>query len=209
MILIAGLDGTVLELLEGALTAAARPHRRVDDLDFQTAWEARATTLVLIEELPRFYADAAPRGGGLAEVVRAASAPSVRRVIVATARPDDDPLLRELRRSGAPYVILRPVPLLDAMHGASSGDRIMVPRSIAQSRASALPVQALVDAVLDALDAPVVGRTLTVEPNPETTWAQVLEQAGAQPRVVAAWGARLARWFGVNVLDGAQPVGAA
>jgi hypothetical protein len=209
MILITGLDAAVLEALDRALTATARPCRRVDHVDFQTAWDTHATTLVLIEDLPRFGADAALQRGGLAEVARAASAPSVRRVVVVTARADDDPELRDLRRSGAPYVFLRPVPLLDAPPRTSPGERLLVPRSIAHSTAAALPVQALVGAIVDALDAPVVGRTLAVAPDAATTWAEVLEQAGVQPRVVAGWRARVARWFGANVLDRAHAVGAA
>jgi len=208
MILVDGND-PVVEALSAALEAAGREHRRVDALSHEAAVSARAKTVVLIEPLPRFDASAPPSASappppheherGLRALISAANAPGVRTAIIVTARPDADPELRAVRRSGIPYTILRPLPLVDPVREPAR--RVLVPRQVAAEPAAAVTHDVVTAAVLDALDGAACGQTLELAPPPSATWLDVLERAGAAPRAVSGWRARLGRWFGAHTLD--------
>jgi hypothetical protein len=71
---------------------------------------------VLVERLPRLDTAATPHADrGLRETISAANAPGVRTEILVTRRAGGDPELRAVRRSGIPYAILRPHPLVERM----------------------------------------------------------------------------------------------
>ena len=101
MILITGTD-PVVDATCAALEGSGRAYRRVETLDAGGAWGAGATTVVLVEPLPRAGATASASGHGLREIISAASAPGVRSAILVTPRPDADAELRAVRRSGIP-----------------------------------------------------------------------------------------------------------
>jgi hypothetical protein len=198
MILVTGND-PVVEALCAALDAAGRDHRRVDALSHEAAVSARAKTVVLIEPLPRFGAPPPTHERALRELISAANAPGVRTAIVVTSRPDADPELRAVRRSGIPYTILRPLPLVDPVREPAR--RVLVPRQVAAEPAAAVTIDVVTDAVLAALDGAACGQTNELAPPPSATWLDVLERAGAAPRAVPGWRARLGRWFGAHTLD--------
>jgi hypothetical protein len=196
MILVTGND-PVADALCAALATVGRPHRRVETLDADQAWQAGATAVVLVEGVLRLDDAAAAQrpDRGLREILSAANAPGVRTAVIVTPRADGDPELRAVRRSGIPYAILRPLPLVER-----STELVLVPRDMASAPAAAITTDLLVDAVIGALDGQACGQTLGVEPPPGITWAELLARAGATPRAVPAWRARVGRWFGARTL---------
>jgi hypothetical protein len=198
MILISGKD-SIADILCTALDSIGRAYCRVDELDSHDAWRLRATTIIAVEELPRVAAPAPATGRGLRDVISAANAPGVRDVIIVTSRPDDDAELRAVRRSGIPYTILRPSPIFE--WAASPGARVLVARELSSAPASAVSSERVVEAVVGTLDGGTCGRTLDVAPPPGTTWADLLASAGAMPKPVARWRARVGRWLGARTLD--------
>lgn len=201
MILVTGNDPAVEDVC-AALDRVGRAHRRVDALDAEQAWQAGATAVVLVESVPRLDAAARRADRGLREIISAANAPGVRTAIIVTPRADADPELRAVRRSGIPYAILRPHPLVER-----STEPVLVPRDLASAPAGAITVDMLADAVIGALDGQACGQTLDVAPPSGTTWADLLARAGAAPRAVPAWRARVGRWFGARTFA-ARPGGA-
>jgi hypothetical protein len=198
MILITGND-SIVDTLCTALDSLGSPYRRVDQLDAGHAWELRATTIVLVEPLPRRAGTASASDRGLREIISAANAPGVRSVIIVTPRPDADAELRAVRRSGIPYTILRPLPVVER---ARAPERpILVPRELAGAPATAVTVDMIVDAVVEVIDGRACGQTLEVAPPPAMTWSELLTRAGATPKPVARWRARVGRWFGAHTLD--------
>jgi hypothetical protein len=204
MILVTG-DDPAVDTLCAALDKIGRAHRRVAALDAEQAWQAGATAVVLVESVPRLDDAAAARRAdrGLREIISAASAPGVRTAILVTPRADADPELRAVRRSGIPYAILRPHPLVEP-----STEPVLVPRALASASAGAITVDMLVDAVIGALDGQACGQTLDIAPPSGTTWADLLARAGATPRAVPAWRARVGRWFGAQTFAGHAGAGA-
>ena len=201
MLLVTGADQSVLDRVCRSL--ADQLFDRAHHIDFDRAWRARATTLLHVEELPRFGGPPPVAPQPLSDLVEAAEAPSVRRVILVTPRDDLDEDLRLLRRSGAPYLILRPAPLLeiDAFRAGIEGRRILVPEEVAREASSSLPLDALVEAIRAALDDPDdVGRVAAVQPSESTSWLDLLVASGARPRVVGRWRAHLGHWLGQPML---------
>jgi hypothetical protein len=202
MLLVAGPDNEIAARLCEALAAARTRFERRDRIDFDAAWTARASALLLVEPLAR--AGQGPPAAGdaaaLEDLLRAADAPGVSRILLITPRPDADGGLLRLRRSGAAYVVLRPAPLLDVRAESLdlAGRRVLVPRALAAELGRAVPVAALIDAVLGALgDASCTGRILPVEPAAGAPSAlDALALAGARPRVVPSWRARIGSWLG-------------
>ena len=184
-ILILGSERPLLDRIVAAIGSDAI--RIVDQLSFADAWETRAHTLVCVESLTRTGASpSAP--GSLAPLVKAAEAPSVSRVIVATTRVDTDDELRRLRRSGARYVIVRPPAIVDP--DELRGRRLLVPRDRAQ--APFVTTADVVSAVVSAIrDPALMGVTIDVPPS----GLAALEAAGVKPRVVAPWRAKVGRWL--------------
>jgi hypothetical protein len=189
MLLVCGPDRPLLERICGAVSGETRI---VDDFAFEQALKHPAVTLLRVERIPR-AGESPPEPGSLASLLSAAEAPSVSRVIIVTPRGDADGGLRRLRQSGARYVILRPPPLVDVE--ALRGKRVLVPRD-----AVALPlvtIDDLVRAIRDVIaDEAMMGQTIEVPPS----GLAALEAAGAKPRVVAPWRAKLGRWLGQPVL---------
>jgi hypothetical protein len=185
-IFIVGSDRALADRLASAL--APEPVRVVEQVTFMDAQEARAHTLVCVEAAST--GRAAP--ADLRALIKAAEAPSVSRVIVATFRPDADDDLRRLRRSGARYVIVRPPDLVDAAE--LRGKRVLVPRDVAAAPFTTLEdlIAALVGAIRDSS---LMGVTIDVPPS----GLGALEAAGVMPRVVAPWRAKVGRWFGQPV----------
>lgn len=184
-ILIVGADRVLVDRLVAAL-APDRTHI-AEQFSFTDAMEARAHTLVCVESLTR--SGAAPSApGSLAPLVKAAEAPSVSRVIVATTRVDTDDELRRLRRSGARYVIVRPPALVDP--DELRGRRLLVPRDAADA-----PFVTTVDfmaALASAIrNSSLMGVTIDVPPSSLAS----LEAAGVKPRIVAPWRAKVGRWL--------------
>jgi hypothetical protein len=207
MILISG-DDPIVDGLCSALDSLGRPYRRVDNLDAGYAWELRATTVMLVESLPRVTATASASERGLREIISAANAPGVRSAIIVTPRPDADAdaELRAIRRSGIPYTILRPLPVVER---ASDPDKpVLVTRELAGATATAVTADMVVDAVVGVIDGNACGQTLEIAPPPEMTWSELLARAGVTPKQVAAWRARVGRWFGARTFDAsmASPV---
>lgn len=201
MILVTGHDPSV-DALCATLGKIGRPHRRVEALDAEQAWQAGATAVVLVESVPRLN-EAWRADRSLREIISAANAPGVRTAMLVTPRPDADPELRAVRRSGIPYAILRPHPLVE-----QSTELVLVPRDLASAPAGAITVDMLVDAVIGALDGQACGQTLDVAPPSGTTWADLLARAGATPRAVPAWRARVGRWFGARTFTARPGAGA-
>jgi hypothetical protein len=189
MLLVCGPDRPLLDRICAAVSGDTRI---VDDFAFEQALEHQAVTLLRVERIPR-AGETPPEPGSLASLLSAAEAPSVSRVIIVTPRVDADGSLRRLRQSGARYVILRPPPLVDVE--ALRGKRVLVPRDAAEQPLVTLDdlVRAIRDVVAD--DA-LMGQTIDVPPS----GLAALEAAGAKPRVVAPWRAKLGRWFGQTVL---------
>lgn len=198
MILVSGND-TIVDSLCSALGSLGHPYRRVDNLDAGHAWELHATTVILVESLPRVTAMASASERGLREIISAANAPGVRSAILVTPRLDADAELRAVRRSGIPYTILRPLAVVER---ASDPDRtVLVTRELAGAPATAVTAEMVVDAVLAVLDGSACGQTLDVAPPSEMTWTELLARAGVTPKPVAGWRARVARWFGARTFD--------
>lgn len=196
MILITGNE-PIVDGLCSALDSLGRAYRRVDKLDAGHVWELRATTVMLVEPLPRVAASASERS--LREVISAANAPGVRSAVIITRRPDADAELRAVRRSGIPYTILRPLPVVERAFEADQF--VLVTREVAGAPAAAVTADMVVDAVVGVLDGNACGQTLDITPPPETTWGELLARAGVTPRPVAGWRARLGRWFGARTFD--------
>lgn len=165
----------------------------VDQVSFTDALDRRASTLLLVESTPRAGLVTA-KSATIASLVQAAEAPSVSRVLVVTTRVDTDDELRRLRRSGARYVIIRPPNVIDV--DALRGKRVLVPRTARD--VPFVTVDGLVQAIGDAVrDRNLVGVTINVPPS----GLAALDAAGAKPRVVAPWRAKVGRWFNQPVLE--------
>jgi len=202
MLLVTGADQAVLDRVCRSL--AGQPLDRAHHIDFDRAWRARATTLLHIEELPRLGGPPPAAPQPLVDLIEAAEAPSVRRILLVTGRDDLDDDLRRLRRSGAPYLVLRPPPLLeiDPVRAAVEGRRILVPEEVARLASTSLPVDALVEAIRAALaDPDDVGRVTAIDPSESTSWLDLLAASGARPRVVGRWRAQLGHWLGQPLLE--------
>jgi hypothetical protein len=198
MILISGND-PIVDCLCSALDALGRTYHRVEALDANHAWELRATTVVLVEQLPRVTAMASASERGLREIISAANAPGVRSAVILPHRSDADAELRALRRSGIPYTILRPLPVVD--RALDTSHPVLVARDVARAPATAVTIDMVTEAVLGVLDGGACGQTLEVTPPPETTWQVLLERTGVTPKPVARWRARVGRWLGAQTLD--------
>lgn len=96
MLLLSGASGPVLDAVERALTDRGHPHRRVEKIDFDEVFTARAEQILLVE----------PDDAAIDAAIGAASAPRVSLVAIVTARAADDAGLLRIRRSGAPYVVI-------------------------------------------------------------------------------------------------------
>jgi hypothetical protein len=203
MILITG-DDPIVDGLCTALDSLERPFRRVDQLDAGHAWELRATTIVLVEPLPR-VADTASalERGSLREVISAANAPGVQSAIIVTPRPDANAELRAIRRSGIPYIIVRPLPVLERAHEPATP--VLVARELAGAPARAVTTDMVVEFVVGLLDGSACGQTLDLTPPPEMTWTDLLARVGVTSKPVAGWRARMGRWFGARTFDAAMP----
>jgi len=201
MILISGNDPIVNRLCT-ALESLERPFCRVDHLDADHAWELHATTILLVEPLPR-VGDTASERGALRQLISAANAPGVRSAIIVTPRPDADAELRAIRRSGIPYTIVRPLPVLERADEANKP--VLVARELAGAPAHAITAAMLVDAVVGLLDGSACGQTLDIAPPLEITWTELLARVGVTPKPVAGWRARMGRWFGARTFDAAMP----
>jgi hypothetical protein len=198
MILITGNEPIVHGLCS-ALGSLGRGYRRLDKLDADRAWELRATSVVLVEPLPRVAATASTSERGLREIISAANAPGVRSAVIVTPRPDADAELRAVRRSGIPYTILRPLRVVEPGHDPDK--LVFVARELAGAPATAVTADMIIDAVVGVLDGNSCGQTLDVAPPPGTTWSDLLALAGVTPKSVAAWRARLGRWLGARTFD--------
>lgn len=202
MILITGND-PIVDGLCSALDSLGRPYCRVDKLDANHAWELRATTVILVEPLPRVAATASASERGLHEFISTANAPGARSAILVTPRPDADAELRAVRRSGIPYTILRPLPVVE--RALDPHKPVLVSRNLAGAPATAVTTDMVVDAVVGVLDGGACGQTVEIAPPPEMTWSELLARAGATPKPVAGWRARVGRWFGAHTLDVSVP----
>lgn len=150
----------------------------------------RPELLVHVDAIPRVDAAHESRPPPLADLIAAANAPGVGRVIVVTAREDSDLELCKLRRSGARYVIIRTPLVLDPARLA--GKQLLVPRDRAGT-----PIALLDDVVKTIADA-IADRTLmgqTIDVPASDRWSETV-----RPRVVAPWRAKLGRWLGRPVL---------
>ena len=200
MILITGYD-TIVDALCSALDSLGRPYCRVDKLDADHAWELRATTVILVEPLPRVGATASASASerGLREIISAANAPGVRSAIIVTPRPAADAELRAVRRAGIPYTILRPLPVVE--HASDPDKPVLVARDLADAPATAITPDMVAAAVTGVLDGSACGQTLDIAPPSEMTWSELLARAGVTPKPVARWRARMGRWFGARTFD--------
>lgn len=194
MLLACGPDQPLLDRITKAVSGNVRI---VDELSFDLALEYPQVTLLRVERIAR--AGEPPAGAGsLASLRSAAEAPSVSRVLVVTQRPDTDEELRRLRQSGARYVILRPPVVVDTE--PLRGRRVLVPRDVVNQ--PLVTMTDLVNCIRDVIENDsVMGQTIDVTPS----GLAALEAAGAKPRVVAPWRAKLGRWFGQPVLAPSQP----
>jgi hypothetical protein len=192
MLLVSGPDQALVDRIVHHLRGDAI--EVVENLSFMHALERRASTLLLVESLPRAGIAATTESGAVAALVQAAEAPSVSRVIVVTTRVDTDSELRRLRRSGARYVIIRPPTVIDV--DALRGKRVLVPTTACE--AAFVTLDELVRTVGDAVrDSDLMGVTIDVQPS----GLAALEAVGAKPRVVAPWRAKVGRWFKQPVLE--------
>ncbi len=198
MILITGNDPFV-DALCSTLDSLGRAHQRVDTLDGGRAWELRATTLILVEPLPRLGSSVSASERGLREMISAANAPGVGRAIIVTPRPDADVELRAVRRSGIPYTIFRPLPIVEP--SLDTNKPVLVARDLADAPAAGVTIEMIVDAVIGVIDGGACGQTIEVAPPPETTWSALLARAGVKPKPVAGWHARIGRWLGARTFD--------
>lgn len=198
MILITGND-PIVDGLCSTLDSLGRPYCRVDRLDTDHAWQLRATTVVLVEPLPRATVTASASERGLREIISAANAPGVRSAIIVTPRPDADAELRAVRRSGIPYTIFRPLPVVERT--SDPNQPVLVARELAGAPATAVTADMIVDAVVGVLDGSACGQTLEITPSSEMTWGELLARAGVFPKPVAGWRARVGRWFGGRTFD--------
>ena len=198
MILISGTD-PIVDGVCAALDSRGRPYCRVDELDTNHAWELRATTVILVEPLPRVAATASASERGLRDFISTANAPGARSAIIVTPRPDADAELRAVRRSGIPYTILRPLPVVE--RALDPNKSVLVARDLAGAPASAVTADMVIDAVVGALDGGACGQTIEIVPPPEMTRSELLARSGAAPKPVAGWRARASRWFGARTLD--------
>jgi len=108
-----------------------------------------------------------------------------------TPRPDADAELRSVRRSGIPYTILRPLPVVER---ASDPDKpVLVTRQLAGAPATAVTADMVVDAVLQVVDGNACGQTLDIAPPPEMTWSELLAQSKTGRRMAGPRGSLVRR----------------
>lgn len=192
MLLVSGPDQPLIDRIVRSLDG--EPIEVADQVSFTHALDRRASMLLLVEAIPRAGAATTESAATIASLVQAAEAPSVSRVLVVTTRVDTDDELRRLRRSGARYVIIRPPNVIDV--DALRGKRVLVPRTTRD--APFVTVDDLVHAIGDVVrDRNLMGVTIDVPPS----GLAALEAAGAKPRVVAPWRAKVGRWFNQPVLE--------
>ncbi len=215
MLMLTGRDSGILKCLADALSTAVKPFVRIDlqsplDPDqpglFEAALRHQASTIILVESLPRLGdKPAAPDHELFDEALRATRAPGVSLLILVTARAEDDEALQSLRQSGTPYVILRAPAVIDLGALESLKGRKVLITDDARIPIKTPPVEYLVSQILGALKAPeLTGRTLSVEFADTAAWARLLEEKGARPLKVGALRARVGRWLGQLQLSDLQ-----
>lgn len=136
-------------------------------------------------------------------LIAAASVAGVRRLILVTSRPEDDPELRRLRQSGVPYVVLRVEALLqtnaEVELAAHAARRVIVPETMLTQTDGAVRTARVVEAITRALHGDVApGCTFDVAelcPDQEPPLVAAIAAAGAEPIRAGTWRARLARWL--------------
>ncbi|MFW6039868.1 MAG: hypothetical protein ACOC9N_02190, partial [Gemmatimonadota bacterium] len=194
----------VLRELEAA-GAEAEQGRAGDDADlFHHARETRARAVIAVERLPRHGSDAvATEGddGPLERGLRAAGGPHGTRLVWVTGRGEDDPSIARIRRSGAPYVVLRVAPLVrlepyDAASRLDGGSPVRVPRDlpVPEHGVAAEPWVAR-EAAAAALSDEGIGRVMQIGAFGDDAWRQLVSQLGARGEVVGSWHARAAGWL--------------
>jgi hypothetical protein len=214
MLLLAGVDGPVVDRVAETLEATGRDFIHVEMPDpsglegkaqdeapglFELALQHRASTLVVVEPLRRVGLAASPIPGRFFdEVLRATRAPEVKLLVLVTSRGSGDGGLQTLRRDGIPYVIVQVDALVDltALEAEVKGRRVLIPADFT-ARTAAAPMDEVVRlAALAASSDDLQGRLLTIAPAPVDAWTQLLAARGARPKVVKPWRARVGRWLG-------------
>ncbi|WP_437321844.1 hypothetical protein [Sorangium sp. So ce385] len=222
MLLITGEDPVLTEQVCDGLSQRGIAHSRVDAAHataergnlFQAALDARATAIAVIEPVPWRGATPpapSPSAGLLAAALSATRAPGVTSLLVVTSRPDGDEGIRRIRRDGAPYIVLRPAPLFRVLPPDAAralGDRrVLIPPEVAEAFKDAIPVEALLAAILRAVSGETPqGTIVDVAASPETSVIEVLARAGARPELARGLRYRIGRWFGQAIarVDGAD-----
>ena len=199
MILVGGLDRPVIDAIATALAASNQELAVLEPAELEPgALFPRllrgGARLILVDAVardgePEPFADIEP-------IIRAASAAGARQLVLVTSRPVTDPALVLLRRSGAPYHILRVGRLLDIATEAAAhlltSPRIIVPRPLLAETRNAVLASDVAAAVAAALAEPSSGTSREVAgASGDSGVLRLLEQLGAR---AAVGGARTALW---------------
>lgn len=212
MVVVAGRGARILPGILGALAdAGVRAHGGVAhdpaqqaDL-FTLAVETDAAAVVGVEQLAWWGGT----GGGvpdpdlLEHCLRAVRAPARPRLVWVTAQGPDDDGPRTIRRSGAPYVIVRVAPLVALAPPATpdllEGREVLVPRDLPEPMLGVCTEEEVGRAVARAVVAPEVGRTIEVGHRGPDAWCEALSALGARARRVGSFRASAARLMGQPV----------
>jgi hypothetical protein len=136
---------------------------------------------------------------------RSSHSPAHPVLVWVTARPNDDACLGKIRRSGAPYVIVRTGKVVrpgDLAPQPILGRDVLLPPDFPVPDAGLCTPSTIASYVATVVrDDQAVGRTVAASLRGAEAWSSVVAAFGARAHVAGKVRTRWARWFGPPVLQ--------
>ena len=141
----------------------------------------------------------------LDQCLAAAQSPVRPRLVWVSSQGPLDEEAKRIRRSGIPYFVVRAAPLVplasQELATAIEGHEVLVPADLHAPAGGVATPGELAQAVVRAVVADDVGRTIEVGHTGDLAWCEVVESLGGRPRSVGAFRARAGRLMGQPVLE--------